>query len=227
MAMVQALARAGLCASRSTARSGMVSRKVAPMVPSTSLISPPWARTSSPAMTRPRPVPPRARRGLERLEQMLPRLGREARAGVGDLDHDDGALAPPGDAHLVARRIVRRARLQRLHGVARQIEDDAQQLVGVGVDDQSALDRGDPADAACPRAAACRAPPRRSARARPACGPAAAPGRGRRTASIRRTRWRVRARASAWARSAARAGPAGCASPSENSCAEVSRLRRS
>jgi hypothetical protein len=42
----------------STARSGIVSRKVAPIVPSTSRISPPWARTSSAAMARPRPVPP-------------------------------------------------------------------------------------------------------------------------------------------------------------------------
>ena len=178
-------------------------------------------------MTRPRPVPPRARRALERLEQMRARLGREARPGVGHLDHDHGALAPPGDAHLVARRIVRRARLQRLHGVAREIEQDAQQLVGVGVDDQPALDRGDPADPRCRRAAASRAPPRPAARARPAGGRAAAPGRGRRTASTGRTRWRAPARASAWARSAARAGRAGAARPSENSCAEVSRLRRS
>ena len=42
----------------STARSGIVSRKVAPIVPSTSRISPPWARTSSAAMASPRPVPP-------------------------------------------------------------------------------------------------------------------------------------------------------------------------
>jgi hypothetical protein len=42
----------------STGRSGMVMRKVAPMVPSTRLSSPPWARTSSAAMARPSPVPP-------------------------------------------------------------------------------------------------------------------------------------------------------------------------
>jgi hypothetical protein len=42
----------------STARSGMMSRKVAPIVPSTSRISPPCARTSSAAMASPRPVPP-------------------------------------------------------------------------------------------------------------------------------------------------------------------------
>lgn len=41
-----------------TGRSGMVMRKVAPSVPSASCSSPPWARTSSAAMTRPSPVPP-------------------------------------------------------------------------------------------------------------------------------------------------------------------------
>jgi len=55
---IQARARKPRCASNSTARSGMVNWKVAPIVPSTSLIWPPCARTSSAAMTRPSPVPP-------------------------------------------------------------------------------------------------------------------------------------------------------------------------
>ena len=77
---------------------------------------------------------------------MLARLGREAGAGIGHLDHHHRALAPAGDADLVARRIVRRARFQRLHRIAREIDQHAQQLVGVGIDDQAALDGDDPAD---------------------------------------------------------------------------------
>ena len=131
-----ALARALRWASSSTARSGMVRRKVAPMVPSTSLISPPWARTSSAAMTRPRPVPPLRAEVWNASNRCSRDRGRDARAGVRHLDHHHGALAPPGDADLIARRIVRRARLQRLHGVARQIEQDAKQLVGIGIDNR-------------------------------------------------------------------------------------------
>ena len=62
---------------------------------------------------------------------MLARPRRDARAGVRHLNHHHGALAPPGDADLIARRIVRGARLHRLHGVARQIEQHAEKLVGV------------------------------------------------------------------------------------------------
>ena len=130
---------------RSMARSGMVMRKVAPIVPCTKTISPPWARISSAAMARPRPAPPRGR-ALERLEQMRARLVGNARPGVGDLDHHHAAFAPAGDADLVARRIARAARLQRLHGVARDVDQHAEQLVVVGIDRQPALDRDDPAD---------------------------------------------------------------------------------
>src|SRR5258707_13537861 len=52
-------------------------------------------------------------RALERLEQMRAGLLRHAGAGIGDLDDHDRALAPAGDPDLVARRVVRRARLQR------------------------------------------------------------------------------------------------------------------
>jgi hypothetical protein len=44
--------------SNSTGRSGITIRKVAPMVPSTRWISPPWARTSSAAIASPSPLPP-------------------------------------------------------------------------------------------------------------------------------------------------------------------------
>ncbi len=155
--------------SSSTARSGMVRRKVAPMVPSTRRISPPWARTSSAAMARPRPGAAGAGRALERLEQMRARRARKPGAGVGHLDHHHRALAPAGDADLVAAGIAARAALQRLHRVAREIEQDAEQLVGVGVDHQAALDRADPAHRrAARRARASRARPRPAARARPA-----------------------------------------------------------
>ena len=60
-------------------------------------------------------------RTLKRLEQMRARLLGDAGAGVGDLDDHDGAFAPPGDAQLIAARLVRRAALQRLQRIARQI----------------------------------------------------------------------------------------------------------
>ena len=52
---------------------------------------PPWPLTSSAAITRPRPVPPCAHAAAERLEQVVPRLLRQPRAGVA---HPD--LAAPG-----------------------------------------------------------------------------------------------------------------------------------
>ena len=57
---------------------------------------------------------------------MLFRARREAWPGIGDLDHHHAALAPSGDADLVAQRIVRRARLQRLHRVAGEIDQHAE-----------------------------------------------------------------------------------------------------
>jgi len=76
---------------------------------------------------------------------MRARLRRKARAGVGYLDHHHRAFAPAGDAHLVAAGIARRAALERLHRVARDIDQHAEQLVGVGVRHEAALDRADPA----------------------------------------------------------------------------------
>src|SRR5262249_31095727 len=55
---LQALARSPRRGLRSTALSGIVMLKVAPIVPGTSRISPPCARTNSAAMARPSPVPP-------------------------------------------------------------------------------------------------------------------------------------------------------------------------
>ena len=45
-----------------------------------------------------------------------------------------GALAPPGDAHLVACGLIGRANLQRLNGIAGEVEQDAQQLIVIGID---------------------------------------------------------------------------------------------
>src|SRR5262249_52511528 len=52
-------------------------------------------------------------RALECLEQMGSRLLGKTGAGVGDLDDDDRALAPPGDANLIAAGVARRAAFQR------------------------------------------------------------------------------------------------------------------
>jgi hypothetical protein len=55
---IYARARSLRMLSSSTGRSGMVIRKVAPIVPATRWMSPPWARTSSAAIARPSPLPP-------------------------------------------------------------------------------------------------------------------------------------------------------------------------
>src|SRR5207247_7881304 len=53
-------------------------------------------------------------------------------------------LAPAGDADLIAPRVLGVARLERLHRVAREIEQDAEELVGIGVHREATLDGGDP-----------------------------------------------------------------------------------
>ncbi len=50
--------RSWRAAASATGRSGTAMRNVAPMVPSTSFRSPPWARTNSAAIASPKPVPP-------------------------------------------------------------------------------------------------------------------------------------------------------------------------
>src|SRR5579885_409435 len=62
------------------------------------------------------------RGSLERLEQVGARLFRNARAGVRHFQHHHAALASASDADLIARRIALSARLQRLHGIARHID---------------------------------------------------------------------------------------------------------
>src|SRR5262249_21160085 len=54
-------------------------------------------------------------RSRKRLEQMFARVGGKPRPGVGNLDNYHGALAPPGDADLIARLVLRLARAERLH----------------------------------------------------------------------------------------------------------------
>src|SRR5262249_26075399 len=143
----QARTRSPRWASSSTARSGMMTWKVAPMVPSARRISPPWARTSSDAIASPSPVPPARADPWNASNRCARAFSGEPRPGVGDLDHHDGALSAARDADLIARRIVGRAGFECLHGVARQVVEHAQKLVVVGVDREAALDRADPADA--------------------------------------------------------------------------------
>src|SRR5579863_2404427 len=87
-----------------------------------------------------------AGRALESFEQMGARLAGKTGAGIGHFDYHDGALAPAGNADLVAAGIARFAAFHSLDGVARQIEEDAKQLVVIGLHDEPALDRADPAD---------------------------------------------------------------------------------
>src|SRR5262245_8782487 len=86
-----------------------------------------------------------AGRALKRLEQVGPRLLRQARSGVRHLDHHHCALAAAGDADLVAAGVLVVAAVEPLPRIAREVEQDAEQLLGVGVDHQPALDRADPA----------------------------------------------------------------------------------
>ena len=198
------------------------------MVPSTSLMSPPCARTSSAAIARPRPDPPVRFELWNASNRCARACAGDAGAGVGHFDHHHRAFAPAGDADLVAVGIARFAALQRLHGIARQVEQHAEQLVRIGVDHQAALDRADPAD----RPVGLE--PERlahlldaAARARSCGGRAAPPARAHRTASIRRTRSaRSSARMSLGAKRCT-CGSGRRTSRSEKSCAVVSRLRRS
>ena len=80
--------------------------------------------------------------GLERLEQMVAGLWRHAGAGVGNLDDRDRAFAAPGDADLHGRGVARGPVFQRLRRVAHEVEQHAEQLIGIGVDGEPALDRG-------------------------------------------------------------------------------------
>ena len=82
--------------SRSTTTSGMITRKVAPPSLLTSAILPPWARTSSRAMARPRPVPPvRATRGKARKVRAFARPA--CRDRYRPRRYADRACAPRGD----------------------------------------------------------------------------------------------------------------------------------
>src|SRR6202022_2335126 len=87
----------------------------------------------------------RASGALERLEEMRAGTLRQPRPGIGDFDHGDRALAPAGDADLILSRMLHLPAFERLHRVARKIEQDAKQLIGIRVDHEPALDRADPA----------------------------------------------------------------------------------
>ena len=202
-------------------------RNVVPAVPSTRSISPPWARTSSAAMARPSPAPPVRVEPWNASNRWARARSERPGPGVGHLDDGHGALAPPGDADLIAAGSLGALRLQGLARIASEVHEHAQELLAVGIDGEAALDRGDPADPPIPATGRwCRGPRRRRREATPCGGPAPAPGRGRRTGSTGRTRWRVRAPASAWARSAApadrEASPGGRrkAAPRPKGCAD-------
>src|SRR5260370_23051788 len=72
----------------------------------------------------PEPDAAGAGRALEGFEQMRAGLLPESRAGVGDLDHHHRALAPARTPDLIAAGVLGVARLERLHGGAREIEHD-------------------------------------------------------------------------------------------------------
>ena len=97
-------------------------------------------------------------RTLECLEQMCARPGRHAGAGVGNLEDGHGALAATHHPDLINRGSGFGAAFERLRGIAYQIEHDAEQLVGIGIDRQPALHRIDPRDHAADAGRPIRAP---------------------------------------------------------------------
>ncbi len=160
-------------------------------------MSPPWARAMSRAIASPRPEPPASWRASsrphERLEHLLPALGRDAGAVVVDRDEEGPRLQPPGDRH----------RLAVAGGVGREIEQAAPERAGPHGDLRRADEirrptRGRPgARRRCadpPAARACRwesrAPPNRRARRRDS--PPASGSSRRRRGSAPRSRWSAR-----------------------------------
>ncbi len=100
---------------------------------------------------KPKPGAAGAGRTLERLEQMRARLFGKTGTGIGNLDHDHRAFTAAGDADLVASWIAVGTAFgglafHGLHGIAGKIKQDAEQLIVVGLHDESALDGADPAD---------------------------------------------------------------------------------
>ncbi len=140
-------------------------------VPSSS-ISPPCARISSRQIARPEAVAVRLRRAGERLEQPAAHLLGDARPGVGHVDREKRRRELGGDPQPAA------ALAHGLDRVLRQVEQDAEQLVGVGLDHEVGRDRQPPGDA--PRSP-CPASPAPLPPARPA-GPGAAAARAARSA---------------------------------------------
>src|SRR6478672_3340272 len=74
------------------------------------------------------------------------RLFGHTRPGIGHLDNDDAAFTPSSDADLIARRVARATRLQRLCRIARDVDEDAEQLIVIRLDGETAFHRHDPAD---------------------------------------------------------------------------------
>ena len=101
-----------------------------------SWISPPSSRDSSRLMARPRPVPPylrlvRAVRLLERLEHDLLLVGRDADAGVADVEGN--RLAPAWRDEFTMLDVQRHLAAGReLEGVGQQVLEDLLQALGVG-----------------------------------------------------------------------------------------------
>src|SRR5262245_58349510 len=77
---------------------------------------------------------------LKGLEQMIAGAFRHARTGVADADGDIAAVAGAADRQPAHHRRALVAALERLDGVATEIDEDAEELVGIGVDLQPGRD---------------------------------------------------------------------------------------
>lgn len=87
-----------------------------------------------------------ARRALKSLEHVGARLLGHARPGIGYLDYHYAAFTPSSKTNLVPCRIARTARLQSLHGITRNINENAKQLIVIGFQCESAFYRHNPSD---------------------------------------------------------------------------------
>ena len=90
--------------------------------------------------------PSRPRGTLESLEQMGPRFFGHTRTRVGHFYHRDAAFTSAGYTNLIPGGIARTARLECLYRITRQIDENAKQLIVIGLNGQAALHGDNPPD---------------------------------------------------------------------------------
>ena len=189
------------------------------------MIAPPLRVTRSAAMARPRPAPPSLVDLWNGSKYPLALIGRKSGAGVADLDQRQPVGADRGEADGFRASVRGALGHQRLGGVAAQIFEHAQHVVGIRVDAEPRRDVDGVVDRGAVfgfRRSRRPAPPARSSRSAGATG--AARGPRRRSASPDRTGSRDRGSRRAAARAAGRADRGSSLRRSEMSCAALQHV---